>query len=217
MQSKYIFLALGFLTFGILTSGSGCSKETEEPRSVAETLGWDLENLNVSTFRNGDAIPEAKSSEEWFAAGRNETAAWCYYEYDAANGKKYGKLYNWYAVNDARGLAPEGYHVATKQEWNELISVLGGNIEAARKLKSEEYWEENAKGTNESGFFGHPGGFCDAVGKFYLIGEYAGWWVASVDETGPVWYSGLYSDANEEVESGIGGREEGLSVRCVRD
>lgn len=81
---------------------------------------WMSENLNVSTFRNGDPIPEAKTNEEWDRAGANKQPAWCYYNNDPRNGAKYGKLYNWFAINDPRGLAPEGWHVSNLDDWNIL-------------------------------------------------------------------------------------------------
>ena len=85
---------------------------------------WTTENLNTGKFRNGDNIPEAKTNLEWETAGNEKKPAWCYYNNDPANAKKYGKLYNWYAVKDARGLAPEGYHIASTEEWDALSSYL---------------------------------------------------------------------------------------------
>jgi uncharacterized protein (TIGR02145 family) len=70
---------------------------------------WTVENLSVSNFRNGDIIPQAKTTEEWKVAGKNQEPAWCYYENNEGNGEKFGKLYNWYAVNDRRGLVPKGF------------------------------------------------------------------------------------------------------------
>ena len=103
------------------------------------TQVWMKENLNVSTFRNGDPIPEAKTDEEWERAGELEQPAWCYYDNDPKNGTKYGKLYNWYAVNDARGLAPSGYHVPTDEEWEMINDFLGDD--AGNKMKSTSGWE----------------------------------------------------------------------------
>ena len=88
------------------------------------TQVWMTKNLDVATFRNGDPIPEAKSNEEWEKAGENKQPAWCYYNNDPANGAKYGKLYNWYAVNDPRGLAPEGWHVPNIDEWDECLNRI---------------------------------------------------------------------------------------------
>jgi hypothetical protein len=83
---------------------------------------WMEENLSVDTFRNGDPIPEAKTDEEWVKAGEGEQPAWCWSTDDPEKRKEYGKLYNWYAVNDPRGLALEGYRIPTKDEL-ETLSV----------------------------------------------------------------------------------------------
>jgi len=107
------------------------------------TQVWMKENLNVSTFRNGDPISEAKTAEEWKAAGEAKQPAWCYYDNDPKNGAKYGKLYNWYAVNDPRGLAPVGWHVPTSDEWEILIDYLGGYQEAVVKIKSKIGWSSS--------------------------------------------------------------------------
>ncbi len=101
---------------------------------------WTTKNLDVATFRNGDLIPEAKTDEEWKAAGENKQPAWCYYDNKAANGTKYGKLYNWYAVVDYRGLAPAGWHVPTDEEWTVLSTYLVGD-DAGKKMKSSSGWE----------------------------------------------------------------------------
>ena len=106
--------------------------------SQSVTIGtqtWTTKNLDVATFRNGDAIPQAKTNEEWKAAGKNKQAAWCYYRNDPKNGAKYGKLYNWYAVVDTRGLAPAGWHVPTDEEWTVLSTFLGGEDVAGKKMK----------------------------------------------------------------------------------
>ena len=89
------------------------------------------------------------------------TGAWCYYNNDPKNGAIYGKLYNWYAVNDSRGLAPEGFHVPSKVEWEAIVSNLGSEKYSAGKLKSTKpLWvSPNRDATNETGFTGLPGGF----------------------------------------------------------
>ena len=100
---------------------------------------WMTKNLNVDKFRNGDPIPEAKTDAEWLSAGENEQPAWCYYDNDPANGAKYGKLYNWFAVNDNRGLAPEGYHIPSDEEWITLENYLG--VKASQKMKNTSGWD----------------------------------------------------------------------------
>ena len=89
-----------------------------EPKKVE----WfdNLFNLDVREFRNLDPIMEAKTDEEWIRAGEQGIPAWCYYDNDSANNELYGKLYNWHAVNDKRGLAPEGYRVPTIKELDDL-------------------------------------------------------------------------------------------------
>ena len=103
------------------------------------TQVWMKENLNVSTFRNGDPIPEVKTDEEWKRACDEGKPAWCYYDYDPKNGTKYGKLYNWYAVSDSRVLAPSGYHVPTDEEWKMIEDFLGDD--AGTKMKSTSGWD----------------------------------------------------------------------------
>ena len=104
------------------------------------TQTWTTKNLDVSKFRNGDAIPLAKTNAEWALAGQNKQPAWCYYENKGENGTKYGKLYNWFAVMDARGLAPNGYHIPSDAEWTILTDYLGGDSIAGAKMKSTSGW-----------------------------------------------------------------------------
>jgi len=175
---------------------------------------WMTKNLDVSTFRNGDPIPEAKTDEAWKAAGENNQPAWCYYDNDPKNGTKYGKLYNWYAVNDPRGLAPAGYHIPTDAEWTVLTDYLGG--EAGKKMKSTSGWVKNGNGTNSSGFSGLPAGYRYSLGTFYLIGKGAYWWSSTEYVTGTACYRYLNFNVSD-VARGFDDKEGGLSVRCLRD
>ena len=106
---------------------------------------WMTVNLNVDKFRNGDPIPEVKSEEEWQMADENGQPAWSYYDNDPANAEKYGKLYNWHAVNDPRGLAPEGWHIPNENELDELINFLGGIDLAGVKMKTSSGWDDYIK------------------------------------------------------------------------
>jgi uncharacterized protein (TIGR02145 family) len=98
-------------------------------------MNWSKRNLEVSKFRNGDEIPHTQSDEAWQKAAMSQQPAWCYYDNNPENGKIYGKLYNWYAVNDPRGLCPEGWHVPTFKEWDNLINYLGGEEMGGGKMK----------------------------------------------------------------------------------
>jgi hypothetical protein len=109
------------------------------------TQVWMAKNLDVSKFRNGDLIPQAQTDEEWIKAGENKSPAWCYYGDEVTKGTILGKLYNWYAVSDSRGLAPTGYHVPTYQEFNVLRYFLGKEI-SSLKMKSISGWNSYTDG-----------------------------------------------------------------------
>jgi uncharacterized protein (TIGR02145 family) len=127
------------LKTNVLTISTNQVTKTGSFKSVKiGTQIWMAENLNVLTFRNGDSIPEAKTNEEWVKAGNESKPAWCYYANDAKNGAKYGKLYNWYAVIDPRGLAPSGWHIPNDDEWTTLENFMGD--EAGKKMKSTNGW-----------------------------------------------------------------------------
>jgi uncharacterized protein (TIGR02145 family) len=101
---------------------------------------WMAENLNTSKFRNGDLIPEAKTAEEWKKAGEEGKPAWCYYNNDTILGQKYGKLYNWYAAIDPRGVAPLGWHIPSYEEFNSLVHLSGDSLYSVN-LKSNSGWD----------------------------------------------------------------------------
>jgi uncharacterized protein (TIGR02145 family) len=203
MMKKTLTLALAF-----------CVKIGLSQTVSIGTQVWSSENLDVSHFRNGDPIKEAKTQEEWDIADKNEEPAWCYYDNDFTNGYKNGKLYNWYAVSDPRGLAPNGFHIPSDSDWNVLTKYLGGADIAGRKMKSTVDWNENGNGTNESQFFAYPSGARGIM--FCTFGYHTGWW--SIDEKG-------INDASFRDLSyngtGIYTRYQnkgfGLSVRCIKD
>ncbi len=179
---------------------------------------WSVKNLDVDTFRNGDPIPHAATDEQWEEAGENGTPAWCYYDNDPANGETYGKLYNWYAVNDPRGLAPEGWHVPSDDEWTTLTDLLGGwaSEDPGTKMKSTSGWEEDGNGTNESGFAGLPGGFRYLYGTFNAIGYHGHWWSSTVYDLDTALSRRLDCN-NGNVGRYLYNKVYGFSVRCLRD
>jgi uncharacterized protein (TIGR02145 family) len=180
---------------------------------------WMSENLAVSTFRNGDIIPEARTAEAWKKAGEEKRPAWCYYNNDTKK-DDYGKLYNWYAVHDSRGLASKGWHIPSDGEWTKLTNFLQEDL-AVKKMKAAEGWIMNGSGSNESGFEGLPGGFRSNLGMFNQLGNYGGWWSSSSSQTEGAWHRALYnSDAvvvSKEVYKGEAYKASGLSVRCIKD
>lgn len=169
---------------------------------------WMTKNLEVTTFRNGDPIPQAASDEAWELAGKNKQPAWCY------NGEHYGKLYNWYAVNDPRGLAPEGWHIPTDQEWEALVKALGEN--PGKKMKSTWGWHDKGNGTNSSGFSGLPGVVRYSDGSFGTFGFSGNWWSSTESRPNDAWERNLgYNDGSVWRSNKF--KEFGLSVRCLRD
>lgn len=174
---------------------------------------WTTKNLDVSMFRSGDTIPKANTKEEWIKAAENKLPACCYYRYNAAYGTEFGMLYNWYAVNDSRGLAPEGYHIPNDNEWTILENSFHGN--AGKKMKSTSGWDEAGNGTNSKGFSCMPGGMCLSSG-FYGLGVRGNWWSSSESDTKSAWARSLNYDS-DKVNRHDQSKEIGYSVRCLRD
>lgn len=180
---------------------------------------WMAENLKVTHYRNGDAIPNVTDNTEW--ANLN-TGAYCYYDNDENNGDTYGALYNFYAVEDSRYIAPVGWHVPTDEEWKQLEMYLGmsqsevdqtglrGTDECV-KLKSSSGWD----GTNESGFTALPGGYRTSNG-YYNIWLSAHFWSSSVYYSYGAWSRILSYDISDVARLYFG-QNRGFSVRCIKD
>jgi uncharacterized protein (TIGR02145 family) len=172
------------------------------------------ENLKEGKFRNGDTIPEVKTESAWKSAGENKQPAWCYYGFDSKNGAIYGRLYNWYAVSDPRGLAPKGWHVPTDAEWTKMVNFLGAK--SGKQLKSATGWSENGNGTNSSGFSALPGGYCNFDGSCYGIDLFGFWWSSTEYDALSARYCSLIY-ASDDLISKEGKKTFGKSVRCVKD
>ncbi len=210
--------------------GSASTKGVSYGSGTASTQGgieiggqiWMTENLNVDRFKNGDLIPQALTRIDLRRANKNREPAWCYIGDDSGKGNKYGKLYNWYAVNDPRGLAPEGWHIPSKEEWTVLINHLGGETLAGEKLKSKSGWENNTNGNNQSGFSALPGlswGYNMAASTAMSHGC---WWSSTeverttLSDINNAWYLSL-SSGNKSAILKPHWKENHYSVRCVKD
>ena len=202
------------LVFILVCSSTAFSQSTAQTVTIGDQV-WTTKNLNVDKFRNGDPIPEAKTEEEWIKAGKNKQPAWCYYDNDPSNGEKYGKLYNWYAVNDVRGLAPVGWHIPRDVEWTVLSNFLGGEKQAGAKMKSTAGWIQG-NGSNTSGFTGLPGGYRLYNGGFNDFGNSGYWWSSSESNESDAWYRKLYNHNYVFFRTNYL-KNNGLPVRCVRD
>jgi uncharacterized protein (TIGR02145 family) len=218
MKDRILVLLISIIAF-FFTYGIVDAKDTLTVKYESVLIGeqvWMVKNLDVELYRNGDTIPEVKLDTSW---AKQTKGAWCYYNNDPTNGAIYGKLYNWYAVTDPRGLAPKGWHIPTEAEWNTLTSYLGGKDIAGGELKDVDQglWEiPNIGATNGSGFSALPGGFRDGTGKFTTIGTGGDWWSSTVDYSADAWgryiyynYTGIYRRYFNKAL--------GFSVRCILD
>jgi uncharacterized protein (TIGR02145 family) len=211
--SKGYFMSIYLVLFSILFSSPFLFSQKDVKIG---TQVWMARNLDVDTFSNGELIPQATCREHWDFAADNNIPAWCYYEFNEENGEKYGKLYNWFAVNDPRHLSPEGYHVPWSDEWEILVEFLGGKKIAGKMMKSVIGWDRNGNGDNSSGFSGLPGGVCNDNGDFRYIGLLGNWWISNNSSTQNAWVWFLAYDDTRTVSNDIN-KGCGLSVRCIKD
>lgn len=181
-------------------------KEAEEPRilTVPEDgieIGnqiWMKKNLATKEFKNGDVILHATNQADWNRAYLEKLPAWSYYENVEENGQIYGLIYNYYAIVDARGLAPADWKIPAISDWSELFIFNGGTVAAGKKLKSAEYWI-SSKGSNSSGFNALPGGERYIAGYFGSKGLIASFWTSSIENSGDIVTVGI-SDVSEDSE-----------------
>ena len=195
--------------------------------SIVTSCGqtWTTQNLRVSRYRNGNTIPQVTNATTWASL---TTGAWCWYNNDSANYWQYGKLYNWYAVNDPRGLAPTGWHVPSNAEWKQLTKCIDPSADtvgqfsqtssnvAGTAMKTTSGWSNSGNGTNSSGFAGRPGGGLFNNGNFGSVGIDGLWWSASIYDTTYAFNQDLYYNVSE-ISNGINPKTYGFSVRLVKD
>ena len=226
-MKKYYFLTF-VLFFGLLSCSN---EETKTQNQIAArptvpvqngevqigTQIWMTKNLNVSRYRNGDPIPQVTISFQW---ANLTTGAWCCFGNAPAAGPIYGRLYNWYAVSDPRGLAPQGWHVATAEEWLTLQNYLGGQEGVIQSL-----WNYEPIGNNSSGFTALRGGYRNPyISDGFPLPDfegfqsyYANWWTSSSSSS--PWGPGLCYWLDAGDPSGINNAfyNEGHYVRCIKD
>jgi hypothetical protein len=199
------------------TNSVGTAYGVQQTFTSPDAQEWTNQNLSVTRYRNGDIIPQVTDDTQW---GNLTTGAWCWYNNDSATyASTYGRLYNWYAVNDARGLAPQGYHVPSDAEWTFLETILGGSSIAGGKMKEAgftHWFSPNEGATNSSGFAGLPGGYRDNGGTFHSLGAFGGWWSSTEYNTTNARYHGLGSFTSSSY-SFNDTKSSGYSVRCVKD
>jgi uncharacterized protein (TIGR02145 family) len=182
------------------------------------TQTWMLENLKTTKYSNGDPIPNVIDSLAW---ANLITGAYCNFNNDENNSVIYGRLYNWYSVNDSRKLAPVGWHVPNDSEWRTLTDYLGGEEHAGSKLKeagNAHWFDDNSDATNESGFTGLPGGqrSYNYNGQFWDL-NYFGYWWSSQENSPSTSFSFILYTSGEAAHQSTLKKASGFSVRCLKD
>ena len=211
----------GCFLLGLLVIFSSCTGRVKDRDGNFYKIGktgkqkWMSENLAVSHFRNGDTIPEARSDDEWEKYGNDGKPAWCYEENNPVRGKKYGKLYNWYAVSDPRGLAPDGWHVPSDEEYIKLTNNMGGLLFAALKMRTNGLTGEGNKDTGND-FKWPAGGTRNNHGQFYGLGSNGYWWSSTEFNSSKAWIR-ILDYLHCYVNSPNFSKQYGLSVRCIQD
>jgi uncharacterized protein (TIGR02145 family) len=179
------------------------------------------ENLKTAKYSDGTFIPYITDNSQWVSQTEGDAGGWCYYNNDAANNTKYGKLYNWFVVDDwnKKKVCPTGWHVPTRAEWAVLSDYLGGDDVAGGKMKevgTTSWVSPNTSATNTSLFTALPGGYRDYTGSYDWIGYDGSWWSStSMDQAkGHYHYLNASSGALAIYSDDI---RAGFSVRCLRD
>lgn len=190
------------------------------------TQTWLVENLKTTRYNDGVAIPNITDITQWYEYGTGtvngnpnvEKAAWCYNNNIAGNNTIHGKLYNWHAVKTGK-LAPTGWHVPTKIEWETLINYLGGSSVAGGKMKTTTLWNSpNIGASNSSGFSADPCGYRDNHGNFGGIGYFSGWWSSTQSTNNTNWAWNYYlENISSNVITDEGSKTPGLAIRCIKN
>lgn len=217
-MKKTILLLTGLALF---TFKNNAQTVTDYDGNVYNTVTigsqvWMAENLKVTHYNNGVAIPNVTVNTAWSSL---TTGGYCDYNNTPSNSTIYGKLYNWYAVNDIQNLAPIGWHIPTEAEWTTLTTYLGGVSFAGGKLKEvgTTHWQSpNTGATNETGFTALPGGYRYNYGTYNFLGSFGYWWTNTEYSTlNGWWYNTLYN--SQVVQTNYLTKSYGFSVRCVKD
>jgi len=200
------------------TYGAQLVFKTESiPTVTIGTQVWMLKNLNVDYYLDGSLIPTNLNDAQWSTTTAGASAA---FNNDSYFSDIYGKLYNWYAVADPRGLCPAGFHVPTKDEWTTLANFLGGASTAGGKMKetgTTQWYTPNTGATNSSGFTGLPAGNRYSDGLFTNLSVYGAWWSSTL--VGPnIFRVALYTgEVYLDMHSLFSDKNPGISIRCIKD
>lgn len=201
--------------------------DTTVPSAIIGNQMWSTKNLDITSYRNGDPIPHVTDSAQWTNL---TTGAWCWYDNDSASyAAVYGRLYNWYAVTDPRGIAPNGWHVPTQGDWNQLVKNIDATADtncistcfqsstAGGPLKAlTNWWAPNIGASNSTGFSGLPGGMRHSSGVFQYVDRTGYWWSSTIYTSTYSWARSLFFNLGS-VYNFFDSKKAGYSVRLVRD
>jgi len=234
--SKRAVAQIDSITFTAPSPLAGTFQDLDGNIYHTVTIGnqtWMLENLKTTKFRNGESITNVTDNAAWVGL---TTAAWCDYENSSVNGNIFGHLYNWYAANDSRIIAPAGWHVPTVEEWDTLKDYLiangynyDGTIENnkfAKALASTSYWYtsdipgapgNNQKANNNTGFTAFPGGgrYGIGTGDYFSLGIGSFWWTNTEFTDIEAWYKVLFYGYSFMGNYGDY-KKYGYSIRCIK-
>jgi uncharacterized protein (TIGR02145 family) len=196
-----------------------CEQVVDYDGNIYETVAiggqvWMAENLNVTHYSNGDAIPNITNNYEW---GSLTTGAYGNYSNDPDNSDTYGRLYNWYAVDNASGVCPEGWHVPSETDWTQHEN--GGKLKTTGTIEnSDGQWHSpNTGATNETGFAALPSGYrLSNSGNFGSIGYYGYFWSSTAYNSNNA-LSRRLNYNNSDVYLTAHNNQTGYSIRCVKD
>ncbi len=175
-------------------------------------LEWFRENLKTSKYANGDSIENVPTAGDW---GLRTSGAWVYYDNDVNNDIIYGKLYNWYAVSDVRGLCPTGSRVATDADWTSLTALYGNDAAAGNELKATTLWTTPNVNSNTSGFGALPGGGRGGL-NFGDLNNKGFWWTSTAFDASNSYARRL--EYNTDTVTRYAENDKfGFSVRCVKN
>jgi uncharacterized protein (TIGR02145 family) len=221
MKKENRFSRYSFLIFGLLLLlSSNCKKDDDSNDQIKDidgnvyksiTIGnqiWMVENLKTTKYRNGDPILNVADSAQW----TNLTSgAFCNYNNKQTNSNIYGNLYNWYAVNDSRNIAPVGWHVPTAMEWYVLIEFVGTKAGSLMETGTL-HWLYNNDTDNSSGFTALPGGFRNYDGSFQWLGNGGYFWTSQENSFAVTIFSPGLIMSNYDYPKSVG-----ISIRCIKD
>jgi len=223
MKKTQLFLVLVLLIYFLTdwnAKSMAQSNITYSEVKIGEQI-WMVQNLNVSTFRNGDPIKQITDPKDWVRAFKKREPAWCYYLFNSELGPIIGKLYNYHAVRDPRGLAPEGWRIPNYIDFSLLRDYLGNHVTVVeKKLKATGGWAENGNGNNLTGFSALPGGAINNKGEFINLGYEGYWWIfkhgdKTNGDTFRLVYDAIKVSHNSMFPDYVHGN--GFSVRCIKE